>query len=427
MKKTILILCLCLSLVLSGCGGGAAAGQSSGSENAVPAAENAAPESALAAEEEAGAAQAALQQAAIEAAAAEEERQESLREAAAAVDEAISAIGTVTMESGETIEAAREAYDSLEAEAQGYVTAYDTLTSAEADYEAMVNAVAETEAAIALLEDMTLDSQGDIDDAWDSYNGLSEELQGYVANYDVLEGAQDAYKALVEEMGAAEVQARIDAGVYEDAISYGEQFALDYSDALGDSDVITLAVQKAKLYQAWSYYNANYLEDTQDKLDELYDEVENETMLYYVDQLQNKLTGWIASIRPSNGKIISSSISGGYGELTVNSGSRDMLIKVEGAYDSSRYIYFFVRADSSATINVPDGDYIVKYASGDVYYGDGAEKIFGRDTSYTEADDTMSFSTSYSGNSVYYSVITLTLYAVAGGNLGSYSIDPGDF
>ena len=37
----------------------------------------------------------------------------------------------------------------------------------------------------------------------------------------------------------------------------------------------------------------------------------------------------------------------------------------------------------------------------------------------------MSFETTYSGNYVYYSVITLTLYSVEGGNMTSTTIDPG--
>ena len=86
-----------------------------------------------------------------------------------------------------------------------------------------------------------------------------------------------------------------------------------------------------------------------------------------------------------------------------------------------------MRGDSSAKINVPDGDYLVKYASGSVYYGSGADYPFGRNTSFSQADDVMEFSTTYSGNYIYYSTITLTLYAVAGGNMSSYSIDPDNF
>ena len=56
------------------------------------------------------------------------------RAAAAEVDEKIAAIGTVTPDSGEAIDAARAAYDALTDEQKGYVTKLDTLEAAEKAY-----------------------------------------------------------------------------------------------------------------------------------------------------------------------------------------------------------------------------------------------------------------------------------------------------
>ena len=167
------------------------------------------------------------------------------------------------------------------------------------------------------------------------------------------------------------------------------------------------------------------IEIPQDILDELTEDAVNDDIYYGAQDLQTTMDGWLASVEPYNGKILDSTISGGYGELTVLSGSGPMLIKVEDSYDSSRYISFYVRADSEAMINVPDGDYYVKYFTGDVWYGMGS--LFGRNTSGYIADDIMSFETTYSGNYVEYSTITLTLYSVAGGNLTSSPLDVDDY
>ena len=62
------------------------------------------------------------------------EQEAANRAAAAEVDEKIAAIGTVTPDSGEAIDAARAAYDALTDEQKSYVTKLDTLEAAEKAY-----------------------------------------------------------------------------------------------------------------------------------------------------------------------------------------------------------------------------------------------------------------------------------------------------
>ena len=61
-------------------------------------------------------------------------------ESAKAVVEAINAIGTVTTDSGDTIAAARALYDALDPDIQAKVSNYQTLTTAEAVYDNILNA-----------------------------------------------------------------------------------------------------------------------------------------------------------------------------------------------------------------------------------------------------------------------------------------------
>ena len=86
---------------------------------------------------------------------------------------------------------------------------------------------------------------------------------------------------------------------------------------------------------------------------------------------------------------------------------------------------FYVRANESATVNLRDGKFTLKYATGNTWYGKG--DLFGPGTQYSLADEVLSYETTYSGNSVYYSTYEVTLYTVLGGNLETESIDADDF
>lgn len=69
------------------------------------------------------------------------------------VEALIDAIGTVTADSGEKIEAARAAYEALSYVARAEVSNYDTLTEAEAAFKALADTAKAAEEAVAELEE----------------------------------------------------------------------------------------------------------------------------------------------------------------------------------------------------------------------------------------------------------------------------------
>ena len=115
------------------------------------------------------------------------------------VDEVIAlidAIGTpITVDSKDAIKAARVAYDNLSEDDQKLVTNYETLVQAEADYLALADAV---EALIDAIGFVTLDSGDAIAAAREAYDTLPAELQELVANYETLLKAEQAYAYLLE-------------------------------------------------------------------------------------------------------------------------------------------------------------------------------------------------------------------------------------
>ena len=127
--------------------------------------------------------------------------------AADAVEKLIDAIGTVTLDSEETIKAARDAYDALTEEQKAQVGNYQTLLDAEAKL-ADLKAVDAVEKLIDAIGTVTLDSEEAIKAARDAYDALTEEQKAQVGNYQTL---LDAEAKLADLQAADAVEKLIDA------------------------------------------------------------------------------------------------------------------------------------------------------------------------------------------------------------------------
>ena len=133
--------------------------------------------------------------------------------AVVAVKELIDAIGEVTLESGDAIEAAREAYDALTDTQKELVKNYEKLTAAEEAYAAMVDAAAAkaAEDLIDAIGEVTLESGDAIKAARAAYDALTDTQKELVKNYEELTAAEEAYTALVDAAAAKAVDDLIDA------------------------------------------------------------------------------------------------------------------------------------------------------------------------------------------------------------------------
>ena len=109
--------------------------------------------------------------------------------AADAVIEKIAAIGEVTLESEETIAAARAAYEALTEAQQAEVKNYDKLTAAEARL-AVLKPAKPVEKLIDTIGEVTLGSESAIAAARTAYEALTEAQQAEVKNYDKLTAAE---------------------------------------------------------------------------------------------------------------------------------------------------------------------------------------------------------------------------------------------
>ena len=127
--------------------------------------------------------------------------------AAKAVDDQIDAIGEVTADSGEAVQAARAAYDALTDAQKAEVKNYDVLTAAERRL-ANLQAILPVEDKIDAIGEVTLDSENAIQAARAAYDALTEEQKAEVKNYDVLTAAE---ARLADLQAAKPVEKLIDA------------------------------------------------------------------------------------------------------------------------------------------------------------------------------------------------------------------------
>ena len=133
--------------------------------------------------------------------------------AVVAVKELIDAIGEVTLDSGDAIDAARTAYDKLPEAKKVLVDNYEKLTAAEEAYTALVDAAAAkaVDDLIDAIGEVTLESGDAIKAARAAYDALTDTQKELVKNYEKLTAAEEAYAAMVDAAAAKAVDDLIDA------------------------------------------------------------------------------------------------------------------------------------------------------------------------------------------------------------------------
>ncbi|MEE1036686.1 MAG: hypothetical protein U0L15_06170 [Oscillospiraceae bacterium] len=338
-------------------------------------------------------------------------------------EDAIAQIGTVSLESLDAIQAAELLYETLDAGKQAKVENADDLKAARAEYDRLNGLLQTAITAINDLGFVNVDSGDAVAYARVCYDALLPDgLEGYAAAYlPVLEAAEKEYAKLYTEAmfkDAADLYAR---GDYEHAEKAMALVIGLYPDQELIPECKALAANAGALY-AKEEYIAGQMESAVTILKRCranYVETEELTKSW------DLVTAQLAYMRPTSSKVFANTVGSAYGKFTVNASDYDACIKLESVEDPEKYILFFVRANESATVYVPDGDYICKYTTGEYWYG--TDVMFGADASFTLADDVFTFTTTRDGNYIRYAAITITLYTVVDGNLETDPISAEDF
>ncbi len=394
----------------------------------------------------------------------------------AKVEHAIAEIGTVTMESWEQIEAAEAMVAELSEPSREKVDNLDVLSEARQDYERMRKRVQDAskaiqEAALYITYDtenqpyVAVENADVVKKARKAYDDLEKDgLASYVANQlpDLLSAEEGYANAHAGQLFVQAYDHEQD-GAYQEAIDiYREllrtypghetyesisQFGLanclvaqadaaykkkDYEDAM------SLYQQALNVYPSSLGAKEGMMNCTLKQLNTLFENEEYEAVKEALEEakakygtggdfkkFEEKLEKQLKKIRPKNGKVFANEVKWGYCKFRVKAGDKDVYVKLVSSSDPDKYVIFYVRAGETASVKVGDGKYIMKYATGDTWYG--KKEMFGKNTVFTRADGYMEFETTRSGSTVYYSELTITLRAVIGGNLGSTPISGKDF
>lgn len=122
-----------------------------------------------------------------------------------------------------------------------------------------------------------------------------------------------------------------------------------------------------------------------------------------------------AQSQPANGTILDGSSNGNAGVEVHASSDASVYVKVKTT-SGSTVVGFYVRAGSTASVDVPTGTYNIQFASGKTWYGTSG--VFGSGTSYGQ-DPSVTLD--------YGDVIEYTLQPVSNGNFAMSSLDGSRF
>ncbi len=122
-----------------------------------------------------------------------------------AVESLIDEIGTVTFDSDESITNAENQYAALSDSDKNKVENYSVLENAREEYDNLFVNIHNVEDAIDAIGSVDIDSENSINYAEDAYRNLSSDEQALVNNLDILEAARSDYDEL-ESLYDAEIE-----------------------------------------------------------------------------------------------------------------------------------------------------------------------------------------------------------------------------
>lgn len=153
--------------------------------------------------------------------------------AVVAVKELIDAIGEVTLDSGDAIDAARTAYDKLPEAKKVLVDNYEKLTAAEEAYTALVDAAAAkaVDDLIDAIGEVTADSGDAIKAARAAYDALTDTQKELVKNYEKLLAAEELYEELTASAAAIAQKAAEEAKQAQEEAEAAQKAAEEAAEA----------------------------------------------------------------------------------------------------------------------------------------------------------------------------------------------------
>lgn len=303
------------------------------------------------------------------------------------VEEAIDAIGTVTLDDAQTIGYAEELYYALSASEQGDVSNAAVLLGARKEFDRLAAAVDYCIECINAIGEVTLDSGEAIEAARTAWEALRvDDIADYASDfYPTLTLAEATYDELRAQVLYAQakllyleaVELKVDAK-YEEAWLLLNTIIETYPNApttakakIDAADC--LMIMADKYYKTEQYQNCYSAVNVCASYG-----IENEAYKNMHELLFQRL----AQIRPANGKIFRSRSENGLVRFRVISEGKDVCLKLTLTNNPESYLLFYVRAGEEFTVHMDEGEYILEYTYGDYWFSE--KDMFGTTGHYRQ-------------------------------------------
>ena len=341
------------------------------------------------------------------------------------VEAEINSIATATSveQRDKLIYAARNAYDLLPLVAQERVKNEAVLIKYETE-SARYHAD-EVNGMIMALGEITLESKAAVRAARSAYDALSQNAKQLVKHFDKLETAEQTLQVLLENEACAEAKKLLRKPDFVGVISLANEYFQE-AELVNASEQLIGYVIEAYVRLARQHEKEKLYESAEKTLQECVSLYSGTGFAGSAQQALDELKARLESNEPYNGKTFRASAKGGYCELVIENNGKAAFIKLENVKTPNQYLLeIYVRANETVTVKIRDGEYFVKYAIGDTWYGE--KELFGNKGIYVRAKDTLSFSTTYQGSKAIFDSKTIVLSESLLMSEGFDQFDPSEF
>lgn len=319
------------------------------------------------------------------------------------VENAIESIGKVTLDSDEAIAHAEELYEALSNTQRENVDNSGDMFSARKSHDKMVSVVQKAMDAIDAIGTVTLQSGNQVTAAREAVNVLVKleistgaDLQSALGNrMTVLADAEDAYEALYVEYLYEKAVKLYDSKDYSGARAAFLDLAAQYPKS-----------KEAPMAKEQAFFcNLNLAEAAHNKGDQytamkLLKEDSDFSDMEAYKTLMDKITKKLTATRPLNGAKMSDLIAWGWCELRVTAADADMCVRIVSRENKDKVTMFYIRKGETASAKLENGSYDVYYTTGQYWFDKTLG--FGDTATYGKITGQLSLNSWISGNMVYY-------------------------
>ena len=328
------------------------------------------------------------------------EQERESKEKIAEVENSISLIGSVDLNSVSNLELVQKKFDALSEQQQRQVINKSALDAAWETYNQQKREIDDYNAKLEKLGDVDEHSGNILSELKEQYESLGSN-KAFVVGYERLLDFEREYLMYSEKNMFEAINVEIDRENAEEYLEALDAFVDEFPDSEHIGQVREMAAT-AYLYAGKNNRDAKNYEEAirQFKIcsDKYYGCKASEEAQAQAESMINYFKGR----EPQSGAKLYDETSGsGKGGIRVRAADQSIALKIERFGEPEKCKIAFIRANTAASITVHDGNYTIKYATGDIWYD--LDNLFGEQTEVIQIKDLFTFATEMDSSYLYYS------------------------